>query len=59
MCANETLASASLNLIMVNVFILLSEIIHQRRIVERLVTDMKPREVYSQGGSVAEKRKKV
>lgn len=59
MCANETLASASLNLIMLNVFIPLSEIIHQRRIVERLVMGMKPREVYSQGGSVAEKRKKV
>lgn len=59
MCASETLASASLNLIMVDVFIPLSEIIHQRRLIERLVTGMKLREVYSQGGSVAEKRKKV
>ncbi len=56
MCASET----NLNLIMVNVFIPLSEIIHQRKIFERLVTTgMKPGEVYSQGGSVAEKRKKV
>lgn len=59
MCASETLASASLNLIMVHVFIPLSEIIHQRRIVERLVTGMKPKEGYSQGGNVAEERKKV
>ncbi len=59
MCASETLASANLNLIMVNVFISLSEIIHQRKIFERLVTGMKPGEVYSQGGSVAGKRKKV
>ncbi len=52
MCASET----NLNLIMVNVFIPLSEIIHQRKIFERLVTTgMKPGEVYSQGGSVAEK----
>lgn len=59
MCASGTMASASLNLIMVNVFIPLSEIIHQRKIFERLVTGMKPGEFYSQGGSVAEKRKKV